>query len=185
MEGSQMVAPQGLAGVVVDNTSISKVMPETNSLTYRGYAVQELCELYTFEHVAYLIVNGELPNEEQFSQFTSLERGKRGLSEDLSKILSLLPAKAHPMDTLRTGISVMGCEDERVWDKTPSVNYDKFLIMLANIPVIIAYSYRYSKGLTPISPRKDLNIAENFFYMCFGVVPQSEVVKAFDVSLIL
>jgi 2-methylcitrate synthase len=57
--------------------------------------------------------------------------------------------------------------------------------MLANIPVIIAYCYRYSKGLDPIQPRSDITMAENFFYMCFGTIPKPEVIKAFDVSLIL
>ena len=185
MDNTPFVAPQGLAGVIVDNTAISKVMPETNSLTYRGYAVQDLCEKCTFEHVAYLIVNGELPDDKQYKDFINLERSKRGISEDLTKILSLLPNSSHPMDTLRTGVSVLGCEDTRIWDKSTEVNYDKFLIMLANIPTIIAASYRYSKGLQPISPKKEIGMAENFFYMCFGEIPKPEVIKAFDVSLIL
>lgn len=185
MDNTPIIAPQGLAGVIVDNTAISKVMPETNSLTYRGYAVQDLCENCTFEQVAYLIVNGELPDQKEYESFTQLERSKRGLSENLSKILSLLPKSSHPMDTLRTGVSVLGCEDSRIWDKTAAVNYDKFMIMLANIPAIIASSYRYSKGLQPIDPLKDVSMAENFFHMCFGEIPQPEVIKAFDVSLIL
>jgi 2-methylcitrate synthase len=185
MDNISFVAPQGLSGVVVDNTTISKVMPETNSLTYRGYAVQELCEKCSFEHVAYLIVNGELPDNNQYNDFITHERSKRGISEELLKILSLLPSSSHPMDILRTGVSVLGCEDERIWDNSPAVNYDKFLIMLANIPTIIAASYRYKKGLQPISPKKDVSISENFFYMCFGEIPKPEVIKAFDVSLIL
>jgi 2-methylcitrate synthase len=185
VENLNIQAPPGLAGVIVDNTSVSKVMPETNSLTYRGYAVQELCEHCIFEQVAYLIVNGELPNESQYAEFLEQERNKRGISDRLSRILSLLPKNSHPMDTLRTGISALGCEDSRIWDRSPEVNYDKYLIMLANIPVIIAFSYRYSKGLEPIQPRKDISMAENFFYMCFGEIPKQEVIKAFDVSLIL
>ena len=185
MEENKIIAPQGLAGVIVDNTSVSKVMPETNSLTYRGYAVQDLCEHCSFEEVAYLIVNGELPNREQLEIFTQQERSKRGISKELTQILSLLPVNAHPMDTLRTGVSVLGCEDARIWERSPEVNYDKFLNLLANIPTIIASSYRYSKGWVSIPPRKDLTMAENFFFMCFGEVPKPEVVKAFDVSLIL
>ncbi len=185
MENNSTIVHQGLAGVLVDHTAVSKVMPETNSLTYRGYAVQDLCEHFRFEDVAYLIVNGELPNSEQITEFQEHERSKRGISDELSKILSLLPASAHPMDTLRTGVSVLGCEDSRIWDNTYETNYDKYINLLANIPVLIAYSYRYAKGLDPIAPRNDISMAENFFYMCFGVIPKPEVIKAFDVSLIL
>lgn len=93
---------KGLAGVIVDETAISKVMPETNSLTYRGYAVQDLCEHCSFEEVAFLLVNGELPNESELSVFSKNEKGYRGLSDELLKVISALPKNAHPMDTLRT-----------------------------------------------------------------------------------
>jgi 2-methylcitrate synthase len=184
-EEDKIVVPKGLAGVVVDDTAVSKVMPKSNSLTYRGYAVEELCEKCNFEEVAYLIVFGELPNKAQLTDFSSKERSKRGISTNLDKILSLLPKDAHPMDTLRTGISVLGCEDPRVWEKDDNTNIDKFINMLANIPVVIAASYRYSKGWSPIAPDGSLTMAENFFYMCFGKVPAADIVKAFDVSLIL
>jgi 2-methylcitrate synthase len=184
-EEDKIVVPKGLAGVVVDDTAVSKVMPKSNSLTYRGYAVEELCEKCNFEEVAYLIVFGELPNKAQLTDFSSKERSKRGISTNLDKILSLLPKDAHPMDTLRTGISVLGCEDPRVWEKDDDTNIDKFINMLANIPVVIAASYRYSKGWSPIAPDGSLTMAENFFYMCFGKVPAADIVKAFDVSLIL
>jgi 2-methylcitrate synthase len=184
-EEDKIIVPKGLAGVVVDDTAVSKVMPKSNSLTYRGYAVEELCEKCSFEEVAYLIVFGELPSSTELVSFTHRERAKRGLSANLDQILSLLPKDAHPMDSLRTGVSVLGCEDSRIWEKDVETNVDKFINLLANIPVIIAASYRYSIGLTPIQPDKDLTIAENFFYMCFGKVPAPAIVKAFDVSLIL
>ena len=59
----------GLLGIVVDETTISQVMPDINSLTYRGYAVQDLCEKCIFEEVAYLVLNGELPNKVQLNKF--------------------------------------------------------------------------------------------------------------------
>lgn len=176
---------KGLEGVVVDNTSISKVMPESNSLTYRGYAVQDLSENCRFEEVAYLLWHGELPTATQLAAFESQERGLRALSPALMEVISRYPKFAHPMDTLRTSLSFLGLEDERIWDATPKTNQDKSLRMLAKIPTMIAAEYRHKKGLAPIPPKTDLPMSENFFHMCFGKVPAPEVVKAFDVSLIL
>ena len=68
---------KGLMGVTVDETSVSKVMPEINSLTYRGYAAQDLCEKCKFEEVAYLILNGELPNKKQLKEFEKKEKNKK------------------------------------------------------------------------------------------------------------
>ncbi len=76
-------------------------------------------------------------------------------------------------------------EDPRIWDDSPETNMDKFIGLLAKIPTAIAAAYRHSKGLDFIAPDKELSISENFFHMCFGKVPAKEVVKAFDVSLIL
>ena len=77
---------KGLMGVTVDETSVSKVMPEINSLTYRGYAAQDLCKKCKFEEVAYLILNGELPNKKQLKAFAKEERQDRKLSQSLIKV---------------------------------------------------------------------------------------------------
>ncbi len=181
----KIIAPKGLAGVITDDTSISKVMPESNSLTYRGYRVQDLCETCSFEEVAYLMVHDDLPNESELKAFTQKERNYRGLSNDLKAVIGKFPKDAHPMDTLRTGVSFLGMEDKRIWDDSPETNMDKFIGLLANIPTIIAASYRHGKGKDYIAPDKNMSISENFFHMCFGKVPAKEVIKAFDVSLIL
>ena len=77
---------KGLLGIVVDETEVSKVMPEINSLTYRGYAAQDLCEYCKFEEVAYLILNKDLPNSIQLKKFEKEERNNRELSKDLYAI---------------------------------------------------------------------------------------------------
>ena len=181
----KIIAPKGLAGVVTDETSISKVMPESNSLVYRGYRVQDLSEHCSFEEVAYLLVNTDLPTQSELADFQKEERSKRSISPELLKAISLFPKKAHPMDTLRTGVSFLGMEDPRIWDDSPAASMDKFIGLLARIPTLIAAAYRHQKGLEFIAPKTDLGISENFFHMCFGKVPAPEVIKAFDVSLIL
>ena len=176
---------KGLMGVTVDETSISKVMPEINSLTYRGYAAQDLCANCDFEEVAYLILNKELPNKKQLLKFVKQERNERKLSKTLLSIIKEMPKKSHPMDVARTAVSVMGLEDRETTDNSPDANLRKTMRIFAKTPVALAAFYRLRKGKKIISPKKNLSFAENFFYMCFGKVPQKDIVKAFDVSLIL
>lgn len=184
-EPEKMNVKKGLEGAVIDTSSISKVNPDTNSLIYRGYPVQDLAENCSFEEVAYLLYNGELPNTAQLADFTKKERSSRDLSATLLNVIKSLPQKCHPMDSIRTAVSFQGCEDSRVWDASPTTNMDKAIQLLAKIPTMVAADYRFKKGLDFIPPKADLTIAENFFHMCFGKVPQKEVVRAFDVSLIL
>ncbi len=176
---------KGLLGIVVDETEVSKVMPEINSLTYRGYAAQDLCKYCRFEEVAYLILNRDLPNTIQLRKFEKEEKDNRELSKDLYSIIKKMPKKSHPMDVARTAVSIMGLEDKETADLSPEANMRKSIRILAKTPTALAAFYRLRKGKKIIKPKKKLNIAENFFYMCFGKVPQKEIVKAFDVSLIL
>ena len=176
---------KGLLGIVVDETEVSKVMPEINSLTYRGYAAQDLCEYCRFEEVAYLILNKDLPNSIQLKHFEKEEKNNRELSKNLYEIIKHMPKKSHPMDVARTAVSVMGLEDKETSNSTPEANMRKALRIFAKTPTALAAFYRIRKGQKIIKPKKDLSFAENFFYMCFGKVPQKEIVKAFDVSLIL
>src|ERR1700677_1088312 len=113
---------KGLAGVVVDTTAISKVVPETNSLTYRGYAVQDLAAHCSFEQVAYLLWHGELPNDQQLALFTQRERAARRLNRSMLSLLAKLPDTCHPMDAVRTLISYMPAEDREGGNTSPERN---------------------------------------------------------------
>ena len=176
---------KGLVGVISDETKVSKVMPEINSLTYRGYAVQDLAEECSFEEVAYLLLYGELPNKKQLKKFEKEERKNRDISKNLIKIIKNYPKKSHPMDTTRTSISVMGLEDPETSDNSEKANYRKAIRLLAKISTAVAANFRIRKGKKIIKPNKKLSFSENFFHMCFGKVPSKEVVKAFDISMIL
>ena len=176
---------KGLLGIVVDETEVSKVMPEINSLTYRGYAAQDLCEKCKFEEVAYLILNGELPNKKQLKNFEKNEKNERKISKTLLEDIKKFPKKAHPMDVTRTIVSIMGLEDKETKDNSPKANMRKVMRIFAKTPVALAAFYRSRKGKKIIPPKKNLSFSENFFHMCFGKVPNKDIVKAFDVSLIL
>ena len=176
---------KGLAGVTVDTTSVSKVMPETNSLTYRGYAVQDLAANCKFEEVAYLLWHGELPSRSQLRKFEKVERSRRNISRAHIDVIRQYPKRAHPMDTLRTSVSYLGTT-ETAWGGEPAErDRERAMNMLAKIPTMIATDYRFRRGLARKAPRADLSMSENFFYMCFGKVPPKEVIRAFDISLIL
>ena len=176
---------KGLVGVIADETKVSEVMPDINSLTYRGYAVQDLAEVCIFEEVAYLLLNGELPNKAQLSKFQEEERSNREISANLKKVIQNYPKNAHPMDTTRTSVSHLGLEDPETGTNTPESDYKKFIRIFAKTPTAVAANFRVRKGYDIIDPKKDLSFSENFFHMCFGKVPSKDVVKAFDVSLIL
>ena len=176
---------KGLLGIIVDETTISQVMPDINSLTYRGYAVQDLCEKCSFEEVAYLILNKELPNKTHLKKFKKNLELNRKISVNLREIIKNMPKKSHPMDVARTVVSVMGLEDKDTNNSSPEANMRKAIRIFAKTPTAIAAFFRTRKNKKIISPKKELNFSENFFYMCFGKIPSKEIIKAFDVSLIL
>ena len=176
---------KGLLGIVVDETTISQVMPDINSLTYRGYTVQELCDKCSFEEVAYLVINGKLPNKKQLKKFIKEERLNRKLSNQILKDIQKMPKKAHPMDVVRTAVSLMALEDKDTKNNSPEANMRKAMRIFSKTPTAVAAFFRVRKGKKILAPKKNLSFSENFFHMCFGKVPNKEIVKAFDVSLIL
>ena len=145
---------KGLNGVVADYTAVSKVNPETNSLLYRGYPVQELAEHCTFEEVAYLLWNGELPTEEQFAEFRGGCMENRDIDEELIQIINFMPKDCHPMDVLRTAVSYLGAEDPEKF--TPDSDHLRGIgrKLLAKLPTIVATDIRRRQGKEYIAPSK-------------------------------
>lgn len=165
---------KGLAGVTVDETAVSKVNPETNSLLYRGYPVHELAATQPFEAVAYLLWIGELPDAEQLAALRRTEREHRALPDDVRAAIDLLPASAHPMDEVRTAVSVIGAREtagiSNVMDAvgTPEENLQRSIRLWAQLPAVVAYGQRRRRGEELIEPRDDLDYAANFLWMTFG-----------------
>jgi 2-methylcitrate synthase len=183
--GTETAPKKGLAGVVVDYTAVSKVNPDTNSLLYRGYPVQELAAKCSFEEVAYLLWHGELPDERQLADFETLERSLRGLDDNIKRVIDDLPLTAHPMDVVRTAVSVIGANHPDAADASPESNLAKSISLLAKLPAIVSYDQRRRRDLDLVEPRDDLGYSANFLHMTFGDVPDLVVVNAFDVSMIL
>lgn len=176
---------KGLAGVVVDYTSVSKVNSDTNSLLYRGYPVQELAARCSFEEVAYLLWNGELPDEQQLAGFTARERAGRALDPVVKQVIDALPESSHPMDVCRTAASVMGARHPLAEDSSREANMAKATDLFSAMPAVVAYDQRRRHGQGVIEPRDDLGYSANFLWMTFGEEQVPEVVEAFNVSMIL
>ncbi|MEW1812910.1 bifunctional 2-methylcitrate synthase/citrate synthase [Pseudarthrobacter phenanthrenivorans] len=176
---------KGLAGVVVDYTAVSKVNPDTNSLLYRGYPVQELAARCSFEEVAYLLWNGELPTKDQLAEFTARERAGRALDPVVKQVIDALPTTSHPMDVCRTAASVMGARHPLAGDSSREANMAKAVDLFAAMPGVVAYDQRRRHGQDAVAPRDDLGYSANFLWMTFGEEQVPEVVDAFNVSMIL
>ena len=176
---------RGLAGVIADTSAVSVVDEESGSLLYRGYPVPELAASCSFEEVAYLIWYGELPDATQLEQFEEAERSRRQVPAELTKALSGLPLTCHPMDVLRTAVSYLGAQDLAEDDGSHEAELEKSLDLWAKLPTIVAGEQRRRNGQAPIAPDPKLSFCENFFHMCTGQVPDEEVVRGFEVSMVL
>ena len=180
-----MKAPKGLEGVVVDTTSISNVNAELSQLFYRGEEVSALSREKNFDEVAHLLVYDKLPNTTELAAFQAKEKEYRVLNNTTIELIQSLK-DAHPMDALRSAVSVVGALDhERSFDNSTEVNFDKFLNLYAKIPTNIAFHYRTTLELSVINPSAELSRTENFFNMCFGEIPSKKILNAFEASMTL
>ncbi len=179
-----MKAKKGLEGVIADESSISKVIPEKSSLIYRGYSAEDLAKRSSFLAVVFLLWKGELPSRSELEAFEQQEKQAR---KNDPRVLNILKecANAHPMDALRTAVSMAGALDSSAWDDNEEVVNKKAMNLLANIPLWIATHHCFSKNQAAPAQDSDKSFVENFFSMFFGKIPGSETLRAFETSLIL
>jgi 2-methylcitrate synthase len=180
---AKFVAKKGLEGVVVDKTAICNIEPDQKALYYRGYLVDDLANLCTYEETAYLILYGELPTAQELASFSEVERLNRTLNPRLLEVIQQFPAQGHPMDAIRTVVSYLGMEPEFAGTETSESALAKGVLLMAKIPTAIAAFQRMRHGKPAIPPRLDLSRAANFFHMCLGEVPDERVVRIFDTVL--
>jgi citrate synthase len=126
-----------------------------------------------------------LPDGTQLAELEKAERSLHHVDAGLLGQLASLPTTCRPMDVLRTAVSLMGAEDGDEDDPSPVANLDKSLALMAKLPTIVAVEQRRRRGQPPISPDAGLSFTENFFHMCFGSVPEREVTRCFEVSMVL
>jgi citrate synthase len=157
----------GLEGVVAVKTDVSLV--EDGKLTYRGYSIDDILRgKAEYEEVAYLLLNGELPDQKQLRDFKAELAKQRSLSPLLRDILKEASENASPMDVLRTVVSASSFEDPAEGDNSPEAEYAKAVRLVAKMPTILATYIRRRKGQQPIPPDPVLGHAANFAQMTWG-----------------
>ncbi len=178
-----MTKSSGLRGQVAGRTSICTVGQSGDGLHYRGYSVEELAEKCSFEEVAYLLIKGELPTQAELDKFNSKIIEYRGLPQALKTTLEAIPKDTHPMDVLRTGCSMLGnLYPEKTFDEQELAT----ISMLANLPAIVTYWYRYSHdGVRIETDLDDESIGSYFLHMLHDKKPDELSAKVMNTSLIL
>src|SRR5438067_2455817 len=148
----------GLAGVIAGETEICWVDPDAG-LAYRGYDIHEMAEQASFEEVAYLLLNGELPTAEQLARFTRDIAAERALPGPVTEMLRLLPSNSHPMDIVRTGVSMLGTFDRVLNDNSHDVNIRKAMRLIASVSMLIADGWRIVHDEKPLTEKPELTLA--------------------------
>ena len=174
----------GLAGVIAGETEICWVDPNAG-LMYRGYDIHEMAEKANFEEVAYLLLNGELPTTEQRAEFSQALAAARSLPKEVLEMMRLLPKHTHPMDMLRTGVSMLAPFDPDLNDNSHDANIRKAIRLIAKVTTLIADGYRIQRGEDLLPERPDLTLAGNLFYKLSGEVPPSWKIRMMDTIFIL
>ena len=183
MAEGKVLTGAGLRGQVAGKTALSTVGKSGAGLTYRGYDVQDLAEHCQFEEVAYLIFFGELPTAEQLAAYKAKLKSLRSLPQALKEVLERIPKDSHPMDVMRTGVSMLGnLETEKSFAEQQDVA-DR---ILATLPAIICYWYRYSHdGVRIEENTDDDSIGAQFLHLLRGEKQNALHEQVMNVSLIL
>jgi len=178
----------GLDGVLAGETNLCHVDDGEGGLSYRGYAVSDLAEKARFEEVAYLLLVGQLPTQKELQDFTTQLAAHSVLPGPVEAFLGLVPPAAHPMDLLRTSVSLLGLTDPEASDSSHNANVRKALRLLAQIPLIIATAHRLANGKPRVEPQADRSFAENLLALLTdrsGDEPAHAMAHVLDASLTL
>ncbi len=176
---------RGLEGVIAAITSISCIDGEEGILIYRGIPIQVMAKNSTFEETAYFLLFGKLPTRTELDYFIGDLKEHRALSEHEIGCILNFPKDAHPMDALRTAVSIMGLNDPMKGAESRDINLRIGIKIIAKIPSIIAAFDRMRKGKEIVPPDNNLSHAENFLYMLRGEKPDTEDARILDIALIL
>ena len=173
----------GLRGQVAGQTSLCTVGTQGSGLNYRGYDVDDLAENCIFEEVAHLILKGHLPTQAELDSYLTKLAGLRDLPDALKSGLELIPAEAHPMDVMRTGVSLLGNLEQETDFAEQGDKVDRIMALL---PAIVVYWYRYSHdGVRVDTDTQAATIGGHFLHMLHDKAPSMLHERVMNVSLIL
>jgi len=175
-----------LSGVAAGNTALCTVGRSGNDLHYRGYDILDFADEAEFEEVAYLLVHERLPTQAELQRYKAKLKGLRGLSKELRTVLECIPKAAHPMDVMRTGVSMLGTLAPEKDDHNPYGARDIADRLMASLGSMLLYWYHYSHhGKRIETETDDDSIGGHFLRMLHGMKPSAEWVRAMHTSLIL
>ncbi|MGL6072414.1 bifunctional 2-methylcitrate synthase/citrate synthase [Craterilacuibacter sp.] len=175
-----------LSGVAAGNTALCTVGRTGNDLSYRGYDILDIADRCEFEEVAYLLVHGKLPNIAELTGYKAKLKALRGLPAAVTTVLEALPASAHPMDVMRTGVSALGCTLPEKDDHNIAGARDIADRLMASFGSMLLYWYHFSHNGKRIDVQTDDDsIGGHFLHLLHGEKPSELWVKAMHTSLIL
>ena len=175
----------GLEGIPAAQSSISYVDGQKGILEYRGIRIEELAEKSTFLETAYLLIWGELPNEEELKAFEHEVLFHRRIKYRIRDMMKCFPESGHPMDALQASAAALGLFYSRRDLHNPVYIRTAAVRLIATIPTMVAAFQLMREGNDPVKPRDDLGYAANFLYMLNEKEPDPLAAKIFDICLIL
>ena len=178
-------AKAGLEGVVAVPSTICFIDGNAGRLIYRGYDIGDLVEHTTFEEVAFLLWDGELPTRPQLTKLKADFAASAALPPHVLSLLADVPKQTQPMDALRTGVSALAATDPYLEQNEKDADKRKAIHITAQLPTIVAAFHRLRNGQKPISPDANLSIAANFLYMLDGKKPHETLSRVLDAALVL
>ena len=173
-----------LSGVAAGNTALCTVGRTGNDLHYRGFDILEIAETCTFEEIAHLLVHGTFPNRAELAAYTTKLKSLRGLSGPLRTALEALPAAMHPMDVMRTGVSVLGGVLPEPHDHNPAAARDITDQLMASLGSMLLYWWHWTRNGRRVEVETDDDsIAAHFLHLLHGVPPSESWTRAMHTSL--
>ncbi len=175
---------RGLKGVYFERSAVSFIDGKAGYLSYRGYSIHDLAAHSSFEETAYLLMYGELPTAEELGKFDASLKAARQLP---TPVLDLLDAMkdAHPMEVMRTAVSMLGSFDPDLADDSPEAVLRKGVRLTSQAPMIVAAHERIRNGLDPVTPNPNNGHAANFLHLLTGEAPSADAAKLMDTDFIL
>lgn len=175
----------GLEGVIAAETAISFLDTENEKIVIRGEDLIALSREKGYIDVAYLLLEGKLPDAVERKRFEEHLKNNYQIPETVTSILQLLPKNTHPMDGQRTALSALAGFDSDLDDRSAEKNKKRAIQLLGMLPAITVNSYQILNGQKPVEPRTDLSYSGNFLYMITGKVPTKQEEEIFDQLLLL
>jgi citrate synthase len=186
MNAATVAYSPGLEGVIAGTTKICTINPETQTLLYRGYDIQDLMQHASFEQAAYLLLYGELPTPNELDLFTQTLVAERGIRPEVASIIAGFPKDAHPMDALKAGLALEALYDPEKNIHTNESNIRKAIRIIAKMPALTA-AFSHAKAGTPLPQvlGTELTHAEHTLYMLQGQKPDALTAKVFNATLVI